>query len=64
MINTKKLNAYMASDKNSPEMKNFVQNCVNTLLEQNNTQVVSTYQLNFLKDLGLLKNESKNIITS
>lgn len=64
MINTKKLNAYMSSDKNSQEMKNFVQNCVNTLLEQNNTQVASTYQLNFLKDLGLLKNESKNIITS
>lgn len=64
MINTKKLNVYMANDKNSPEMKAFVQNCINTILEQNNSQIISAYQLNFLKDLGLLKTESKNIITS
>jgi hypothetical protein len=58
MINTKKLNAYMMSDKNAPEMKSFVQDAVNRYLETSNTPQNSV-QVAFLKDLGILKTEKK-----
>ena len=57
MINTKKLNAYMMSDKNSPEMKAFVQNAVNDYLCRTDNKPVSSVQTAFLKDLHLLKTE-------
>lgn len=63
MINTKKLNQYMKSESNSPEMKGFVQNCVNGILGghvDNVTDITKTQQYIFLKDLNLLTQEKIN----
>lgn len=56
MINTKKLNTYMQNDKNSPEMKSFVQDAVQAYLTTGKAGSTSV-QIEFLKDLHLLKTE-------
>lgn len=63
MINTKKLNQYMKSESNSPEMKGFVQNCVNDILGGNIEHIgdiTKVQQYMFLKDLNLLTQEKIN----
>lgn len=55
MINTKKLNSFFMSDKNTPEMKNFVRDAVANYMSDNNATNMNTRNTEFLTDLGLLK---------
>ena len=58
-INTKKLNQYLKSESNSPEMKGFVTTCVNDIITNNTQNAVTPQQVIFLKDLNLLTVEEK-----